>query len=93
MEEKLTEKTVSKYGEGDYVHDVTYIEPSEKQKREAAEQKKAEEEEAEMKKKLEAEKAKKLDKKKSLTIERTDTFTTDDVGDQGTGSLDDGEEA
>ena len=45
MEEKLTEKTVSKYGEGDYVHDMTYIEPSEKQKREAAELKKALEEE------------------------------------------------
>ena len=93
MEEKLTEKTVSKYGEGDYVHDLTYIEPSEKQKREAAELKKAEVEEAEMKKKLEAEKAKKMDRKKSLTIERTDTFTTEDLGDQGTGSLEDGEEA
>ena len=93
MEEKLTEKTVSKYGEGDYVHDMTYIEPSEKQKRDAAEAKKAEEEEAEMKKKLETEKAKKLEKKKTAVMERTDTFTTEDLGDQGTGSLDEGEEA
>ena len=45
-----------------------------------------------MKKKLEAEKAKKFEKKKSV-MERTDTFTTDEIGDQGTNSLDDGEEA
>ena len=45
-----------------------------------------------MKKKLDAEKAKKLEKKKSV-IDRTDTFTTDEIGDQGTNSLDDGEEA
>ena len=54
--EKLDDKTISKYSEGDYVHDLTYIEPSEKQKAQAAAKLKQEQEEAEMKKKVESQK-------------------------------------
>ena len=92
MTEKLTERTVSKYGEGEYVHDLTYIEPSEKQKQLAAEQQKLAEEEAEMKRKVEAEKAKKLEKKKSINVERTDTYATEEVGDHGIPSSEDAEQ-
>ena len=35
LSEKLSQKTIEKYGDGEYVHGLITIEPSEKEKKEA----------------------------------------------------------
>ena len=82
MTEKLSQKTIDKYGEGEYVHEVTHIEPSERERKEAAEREKERKLEEQMKARLEEEKSAKLSRKQSHRSQ-TGTSSISDEGDVG----------